>query len=137
MSLCKEYFQSPDSPEVPLKHLPTPGAVSPSPALTGHAHSTRKDIVQLIRELEESKGFLQRLADSLCRVPVLYDQEMQSDTCWNGSAVGRYMKSVPEANMISQVKHNSEVTVTLLVDRGILLIKDTLTHMRRVSKYHL
>ncbi|CAG5132699.1 unnamed protein product, partial [Candidula unifasciata] len=33
--------------------------------------------------------YSRRIADGLCRKSVIYDQEMQSDKCWNGSAVGR------------------------------------------------
>ncbi|XP_059143591.1 glypican-1-like, partial [Physella acuta] len=64
----------------PAHHTPhTPSA---------HLQATRNDISTLVQQLEDSKFFLQQLADGLCRRPSLYDQEMQSDTCWNGTAVG-------------------------------------------------
>ncbi|RUS72593.1 hypothetical protein EGW08_019648, partial [Elysia chlorotica] len=101
---------------------------------SGHgdrAQSVRGDLALLVRELEESKGFLLELPDTLCRAAGHYDQEMDSDTCWNGTTVGRYMYSVPEENMISQVQHNKEVKVTLAFDAEVVNIKEKLEHMRR------
>ncbi|GFO16487.1 hypothetical protein PoB_004299200 [Plakobranchus ocellatus] len=41
----------------------------------------------------------------------------------------RYMHSVPEENMISQVQHNKEVTLSLVPDYRVLEVKDLLVHM--------
>ncbi|XP_025079835.1 glypican-5-like [Pomacea canaliculata] len=64
---------------------------------------------------------------------VEYEQDMQSSRCWNGTAVARYTQEVPEANFLSQQRHNSEVKVSLMPDYSLLQVKDTLTHMRRQS----
>lgn len=102
-----------------------------TPAYIARAKSIRGDLATLVKELEESKGFLLRLPDNLCRVGSIYDQVMDSERCWNGSAVGRYMHSVPEENIISQLKHNKEVKVTLIADRDVIHVKEKLEHMRR------
>ena len=43
------------------------------------------------------------------------------------------MLAVPEENMISQVKHNKEVKLSLLPDHEVIQVKEKLEHMRRVS----
>ncbi|BFZ00715.1 hypothetical protein BsWGS_03754 [Bradybaena similaris] len=128
-SLCRESNQS-EGETALFRKVFTPESQQVSHP-SSRIHSIRKDITSLITQLEDSKGFLQRIADGLCRKAVDYDQEMQSDKCWNGSAVGRYMHAVPEANMISQAQHNMEVRITLIPDTNLLQVKDTLTHMRR------
>jgi len=130
-SLCSEFFRAhPALDAAPSKHFSTAEGLRPVQAMP-KTTTLRKDIALLIKELEESKGFFQRLADGLCRNPILFEQEMEAGTCWNGSAVGRYMHVVPEANMIAQVQDNREVSVSLKVDRDLLEVKDTLTHMTR------
>jgi glypican 5 len=128
-SLCQDRQQTDDKNAL-YKKLISPEGYQPSHP-SSRIHSIRRDISNLIAQLEDSKGFLLRIADGLCRNSSIYDQEMQSDRCWNGSAVGNYMHSVPEANMISQAQHNIEVRITLIPVTDLLRVKDTLAHMRR------
>ncbi|KAK6962397.1 glypican-5, partial [Biomphalaria glabrata] len=127
-SRCKN--TSEDSKMV-FKKLPAPTPTSSTHPPASHAKSIRADISTLVLHLEDSKGFLHRIADGLCKTPIIYDQEMQSETCWNGSTVGRYMHSVPEAHIISQVQSNPEVKVTLIPDTHLIRIKDVLVHMNK------
>lgn len=98
---------------------------------TGLLRDFRSEVKSLIKYLEDSKGMFNRLADGLCQEVDLYDQDMQSATCWNGHAVGRYMEEVPEANFLSQARLNTEVKVSVTPDFSLLQVKDTLAHMRR------
>ncbi|XP_076435287.1 glypican-6-like [Babylonia areolata] len=102
-----------------------------------HVHRVQgfqQEVRGVLRYLEDSRGLFHRLPDSLCLDPARFAQDMQASLCWNGTSVSRYMGQVPEANFLSQVQHNQEVKVTLRVmdaDREYLLVKETLTHMRR------
>ncbi|GFO16484.1 gpc3/5 [Plakobranchus ocellatus] len=98
MSACRQSSPS-MSNRAPRSSLAIPGerqpsgtslkSLSPSEDHFTRQKSMRTDLETLITVLEDSKGFLLQLPDSLCRMPVLYDMEMDSDRCWNGSAVGR------------------------------------------------
>ena len=48
-----------------------------------------QEVRSLVRYLEDSRGMFNRLADALCQNPAEYSQDMQSSTCWNGTAVGK------------------------------------------------
>lgn len=114
------------------RKLPTVGDSLHEPNRpTALLHEFRSEVKALIKFLEDSKGMFNRLADEVCQDNAEYDQDMQSDTCWNGHSVGRYMEQVPEANFLSQARLNSEVKVSVTPDYSLLQVKDTLTHMRR------
>ena len=55
-------------------------------------------------------------------------------TLFRPLCVCRYMEQVPEVNFMSQVQRNKEVKVNLMdPDLQLLQVKESLTHMRRVS----
>lgn len=126
-----------DDSATPLR---APTAFSSSAAGELDVPSGRVDTLQnfhaemksLVKYLDDSKGMFNRLADDLCQSDKEYDQVMHSDRCWNGTHVGRYMASVPEANFMSQVQHNKEVLISLLDrDFKFLVVRDDLIHMRK------
>lgn len=45
------------------------------------------DVMQVTLDLVDSKGLYSNLADEICSEPAKFEQDPQSNTCWNGSEI--------------------------------------------------
>ncbi|XP_046335396.2 glypican-5-like [Haliotis rufescens] len=93
--------------------------------------SLMEQLEAVLKKLMDSRGIYNRLSNEICGQGIIYEQDMSSSKCWNGSHIAQYTRIVPESSFIAQAKANPEVKVDVRPNYELLNVKEKLIHMRR------
>ena len=77
----------------------------------------------LMQELLTSMNMFNTVSDDICGQEILYDEDEQSSTCWNGTSVGRFTANIEDLKAFT----SSEMAV----DPKLRLMRDKLSAMRQ------
>lgn len=87
-------------------------------------------VLEVMKELLTSLHMFNTMSDDICNQELFYNQNMESDQCWNGTTIGRYTPMVEELSAYARA-------VNIDMDPKIMTLKEKLSLMKMnlMTKY--